>query len=78
MNTVEWTPIFLPSMWLLAVYWSGVWAAVLGAVWVVGRIIYFIGYLSNPDRRFIGMSIQAVAALALSVGALGRILYLAF
>ncbi len=77
MNTVEWSPIFLPSMWLLAIYWSGLWAALLGGIWLVGRVIYFAGYISDPQKRFVGMSIQAGAALALSLGALGRIVYLA-
>lgn len=76
MNTVEWSPIFLPSMWLFAAYWDGVWAAILGAAWIIGRIIYFIGYLADPEKRSVGMSVQAVAALALSSGALGRIIYL--
>lgn len=75
-NTIEWLPIFLPSMWLFAIYWSPIWAAVLGLLWLIGRIAYFIGYLSEPRKRFPGFFIQAVAALSLLVGALGRILYL--
>jgi glutathione S-transferase len=77
MNTVEWTPIFLPSMWLFAIYWSAAWAAGLGALWLVGRVVYFIGYLSGPDKRFPGFFIQSFAAFALLLGALGRIIYLA-
>ncbi len=76
MNTVEWTPIFLPAMWVLAAYWSGVWAALLGAAWVIGRITYFVGYVADPEKGSLGMSIQAAAALALSMGSLGRIIYL--
>ncbi len=64
-------------MWLFAIYWNAKWAAILGAVWVIGRVIYFIGYIADPEKRFIGMSIQAVAALTLTVGALGRIVYIA-
>ena len=30
-NTLEWMPIFLPAMWLYAVYLSPTWAAVLGS-----------------------------------------------
>jgi glutathione S-transferase len=40
LNTVEWTPIFLPAMWLFAIYWSVPWAAALGSVWLVGRVVY--------------------------------------
>ncbi|ADV15066.1 MAPEG family protein [Mesorhizobium sp. M7A.F.Ca.CA.001.09.2.1] len=34
-NSIEWLPIFLPSMWLFAVYWSAPWAAALGLLWIM-------------------------------------------
>jgi uncharacterized membrane protein YecN with MAPEG domain len=76
-NTLEWLPIFLASLWLFAIYWSPAWASGLGAVWVIGRIIYFVGYLSDASRRFPGFFIQCSAHFALMLGALGRIVYLA-
>lgn len=76
-NTLEWMPIFLPSLWLFAVYWSPIVAASLGLVWVIGRIIYFVGYVVDARKRFPGFLIQALAASALLLGALGRIAYLA-
>ncbi len=75
-NTLEWIPVFLPSMWLFAIYWSPAWAALLGIVWLIGRIAYFAGYLSAPPKRYPGFFIQATATLALLFGALGRIIYL--
>ena len=77
LNTVEWTPVFLPSMWLFAIYWNASWAAALGALWLIGRITYFFGYVSDPKKRFPGFFIQSIATFALLLGALGRILYLA-
>ncbi len=75
-NTLEWTPIFFPAMWLFAVYWSPVWASIIGAVWILGRIVYFLGYLSAPEKRYPGFFIQSMAVFVLSLGALGRIVYL--
>lgn len=75
-NTLEWLPVFLPSMWLFAIYWSPAWAAALGALWLVGRIAYFVGYRAAPLKRYPGFFIQALAAFALLFGALARILYL--
>ena len=49
----------------------------LGLVWIIGRIIYFVGYVASPSRRFPGFFIQAMAVFALLLGALGRIIYLA-
>jgi uncharacterized membrane protein YecN with MAPEG domain len=75
-NTLEWMPIFLPAMWLFAVYWSPMWASILGTVWIIGRIVYFNGYVAAPQKRYPGFFIQAMAAFALSLGALGRVVYL--
>lgn len=75
-NTLEWLPIFLPALWLFAIYWSPAWAAGLGVAWIVGRIAYFVGYLVDPMKRYPGFFIQSIAAFLLLFGALGRIVYL--
>ena len=78
LNTLEWLPIFLPSMWLFAIYWNASVAAGLGLVWLVGRIIYFAGYVSEARKRFPGFFIQSSAAALLLIGAFGRIAYMAW
>jgi glutathione S-transferase len=75
MNTLEWLPIFLPSLWLFAVYISDPLAAGLGLVWVVGRILYILGYAQAIAKRGRGFAIQALAAIVLWVGALGAIIW---
>jgi uncharacterized membrane protein YecN with MAPEG domain len=76
-NMLEWLPIFLPSLWLFAIYWNSNVAAMLGLVWVIGRIIYFLGYVAQPGKRYPGFFIQSSAAAILLLGAAGRIGYLA-
>ena len=71
MNTLEWMPIVLPSLWLFAIYISDAVAAGIGALWIVGRIVYFIGYSQAAAKRGPGFLIQAIAAIALWVGAIG-------
>jgi glutathione S-transferase len=71
MNTLEWIPIFLPSLWLFAIYVSDWLAAVIGLVWIAGRILYLIGYSKAADKRGNGFGIQALAAAVLWVGTLG-------
>lgn len=73
MNTLEWMPIFLPSLWLFAIYISDAIAAGIGAVWIIGRIVYFIGYSQAAAKRGPGFAIQAIAAIALWAGALGAV-----
>ena len=76
LNTLEWLPLFLGPLWLFAIYWSDLWAAVLGLVWIVGRIIYQRGYMADPGKRVPGFFIQVLAVAVLMFGALGRIIYL--
>jgi uncharacterized membrane protein YecN with MAPEG domain len=75
-NTLEWLPIFLPSLWLFALYWSDPIAAALGLVWIAGRFVYFQGYVAEVRKRSPGFLIQFLASAALLLGALGRIIYL--
>jgi glutathione S-transferase len=74
MNMLEWMPIFLPALWLFAIYVSDAIAALLGVVWIAGRIIYMFGYAQAPENRRYGFAIQALAALALLIGAVIAIL----
>jgi glutathione S-transferase len=73
MNTLEWLPIFLPSLWLFAIYISDPVAAVLGLVWIAGRALYMTGYSQAADKRGRGFGIQAGAAIFLWAGALSAI-----
>jgi glutathione S-transferase len=73
MNTLEWMPIFLPSLWLFAIYISDPIAATIGAVWIAGRILYMTGYSQAAEKRSRGFGIQAMATGVLWVGALGAI-----
>ncbi len=69
-NTLEWMPIFLPSLWLFAFYVSDIGAAALGVVWILGRILYFVGYTQAAEKRGRGFALQAIAAAILMFGAL--------
>jgi len=73
MNTLEWLPIFLPSLWLFAIYISDAIAAVLGAVWIAARFAYMIGYSEAANKRGPGFATQAGAAAILWFGAMGAI-----
>lgn len=75
MNTLEWMPIFLPSLWLFAIYVSDGFAGAFGAVWIIGRVIYVIGYSKATEKRGPGFAVQFVAAAALWLGALGAIVW---
>ena len=75
-NTLEWLPIFLVSLWLFAIYWNDLVAAGLGVVWILGRVLYALGYVADPKKRELGFMIQALASAVLLFGALGRAIYI--
>jgi len=75
MNTLEWMPIFLPSLWLFAIYVSDLIAAAVGMVWIAGRILYLIGYSTAVEKRSPGFAVQAIAVIILWAGALGMIVW---
>ena len=78
MNTLEWLPLFLVSLWLFAAAWnSDRIAALIGAVWIAGRVLYLTGYARAAEARGPGFGIQALATGVLLFGALGRIVWLA-
>ncbi len=75
MNTLEWMPIFLPALWLFAIYLSDAVAAALGLVWIVGRILYMTGYMEAAGKRGRGFVVQASAAMTLWAGASAAIIW---
>jgi uncharacterized membrane protein YecN with MAPEG domain len=75
-NTLEWLPIFLVSLWLFAIYWNDMVAAAMGLVWIVGRILYALGYAADAAKRGPGFLIQSVATAVLLFGSLGRVIYI--
>jgi glutathione S-transferase len=74
-NTLEWLPIFLPSLWLFAIYISDPAAAAIGLVWIGGRILFMVGYTQAAEKRTTGFAVQVFAAIALWLGALGAIIW---
>lgn len=69
-NTLEQLVIFLPALWLFSVFVSPVWAAGIGAAWVVGRAVYAWGYYQAAEKRTIGFGIGSITSLVLLLGSL--------
>lgn len=69
-NTLELLVVLVPSLWLFGQYVSPLWGATLGAVYIVGRMLYFSSYVRDPAKRELGFALSVLPALALAVGAL--------
>ena len=73
MNTLEWLPLYLPALWLFALSVGDVPAAVLGVVWIFGRLLYIQTYKVAAEKRGPGFGVQVIATLVLWLGALVRV-----
>jgi hypothetical protein len=70
MNTLELLVIFIPSILMFARYLNAYWAAGLGAVYLIGRILYFRGYVEAPAKRSMGYLLSGGPTMILLVGAI--------
>lgn len=73
-NTVESLLMFLPALWLCAIYLGDCWAAAGGALWLVGRVLYALGYQHEASKRSAGFAISSLAILALTLAGLFAVL----
>jgi glutathione S-transferase len=69
-NTMEQLVIFVPALLLFARYVSAVAAAGLGLLWILARIVYATGYVSDPEKRASGAVATGVITLVLVIDAL--------
>jgi len=69
-NTMEQLVAFVPAMWLFGTFVNATWAAWLGLVFVVGRILYLVGYVADPAKREIGFAMSSLPVVILLLGAL--------
>lgn len=67
MNTMEQLALFLPSLWIFASFVSPLWAAGLGAVYVLGRGIYSISYVRDPGTRSLGFALTSIPTVTMMV-----------
>ena len=73
-NTLEQMILFLPSLWLFSQFISPIWGAGIGAVWIIGRILFAWGYYQAAEKRAAGFRISTLATLALLGGSLTGII----
>ena len=69
LNTLEQMGIILPFLWLATLYPIGwAWLApAIGLLWLVARIVYAVGYMSDPDSRLPGAMLSGITSLAMFI-----------
>jgi glutathione S-transferase len=71
MNTLELLVALVPALPLFAWYVSPRWAAGLGAVYLLGRFLYFFSYLKDPAKRSAGFGLSFLPIVVLLLGGIG-------
>ena len=66
-NTLEVIIAFLPALFLAANHWSGELVSGLGVVYLIGRLIYWRAYVSNPAKRGLGFILSILPTLILII-----------
>ena len=69
-NSLESLIVFVPAVWIFGTVVDPLWAAIVGLVYLVGRIVYARGYISAADKRGPGMMISFIATVVLVLGSL--------
>jgi uncharacterized MAPEG superfamily protein len=69
MNTLELLVVFLPALYLANKYWTPTNAALAGAVYLIGRFIFWRAYMTNPASRGLGFILSLLPCALMLVGA---------
>lgn len=70
MNTLEQLIVFLPGLFLFGRYVSAPIGAILGVLFLLGRIVYSMEYVREPAKRGVGFGLSYVPTVVLIVGGL--------
>ena len=77
-NTLEQIVIFIPALVIFASAWGDLAAAIVGAFWPVGRLLYARAYYGDAGRRGPGFGISFLSSMILLIGGLiGAVMHLA-
>lgn len=78
LNTIELLVMFVPACWLAGRYVAPLWVGLLGAVYLVGRLLYLRAYVREPSTRGLGFVLSFVPTILLMlIGLVGAAVALA-
>ena len=69
-NTLETLVAFIPGISLFALFVNPNWAAYIGLVYVLGRIVYLRSYVADPSKRGPGFLLTLLPIVVLLIGGL--------
>ena len=74
MNTLEQLVCFVPAVLIASLYWPQGVVVAAGAVYLVGRFIYWRAYVTDPSKRALGFLMTVAPTLLLiAAGLVGAV-----
>lgn len=70
MNTLEQLAGFIPALFIAAQYWPANVVAFAGAIYLIGRFIYWRSYMGDPAKRKIGFLMTVIPTFVLLAASL--------
>jgi len=67
-NTLENLVVFVPAISIFGAYVSEPIGALVGVVWIIGRFVYFRGYVADAPKRAPGVLITVLCNAVLAIG----------
>jgi len=67
-NTLEQLPVFLVGLYFFSAHLSALGAAIIGVIWLLGRVLYMQSYIADPAKRGPGALITFASEAVLVIG----------
>ena len=67
-NTLEQLIHVIPALWVCSYFLSQTFAVACAGLFLIGRILFFIGYRSAPEKRAPGFIMGWLSSIALILG----------
>ena len=67
-NTLEQLIYFIPALWICSYFLSQTYAVICAGIFIIGRILFFIGYRKAPEKRAPGFIMGWLSSIVLILG----------
>jgi len=67
-NTLEQLIYVIPALWICSYFFSQIFAVICAGVFFIGRILFFIGYRTAPEKSAPGFIIGWLSSISLTLG----------
>ncbi len=74
LNTLEQMIIVIPAMLIFGYYGNALIAAVVGVIFIIGRLLYLLSYVKDPQKRGAGFIIGYIPTALMVLGGIAALL----